>query len=189
MLDGVIAAWKKNSADGHWDRIPSRDYVPYPEWPKYSHLFMTERLAVTGHLEQGQLRRRFFRHRSPVRTILKFPCPHTGRDPAVAQSRQPSVRRSSGRSGRRCGPYRSQCLLSTRAKAGGFRTWWRLLNGGDETLDDTHWIRLSESTNPATERPAKSPRPSRRVLPGGNPKARTGAEVSHSASEGYEAFS
>jgi hypothetical protein len=26
-------------------------------------------------------------------------------------------------------------------KAGGFRTWWRLLNGGDETLDDTHLMR------------------------------------------------
>ena len=28
-------------------------------------------------------------------------------------------------------------------KAGGFRTWWRLLNGGDETLDDTHLMRLA----------------------------------------------
>ena len=45
-LDGVIAAWKKNSADGHWDQIPSRDYVPYPEWPKYLHLFMTARFRM-----------------------------------------------------------------------------------------------------------------------------------------------
>ena len=28
-------------------------------------------------------------------------------------------------------------------KAGGFRTWWRWLNGGDETLDDTHLMRLA----------------------------------------------
>jgi hypothetical protein len=28
-------------------------------------------------------------------------------------------------------------------RAGGFRTWWRLLNGGDETLDDTHLMRLA----------------------------------------------
>ena len=28
-------------------------------------------------------------------------------------------------------------------KAGGFRTWWRLLNGGDETLDDTHLMRMA----------------------------------------------
>jgi DNA-binding transcriptional ArsR family regulator len=28
-------------------------------------------------------------------------------------------------------------------RAGGFRTWWRLLNGGDETLDDTHLMRMA----------------------------------------------
>jgi hypothetical protein len=28
-------------------------------------------------------------------------------------------------------------------RAGGFRTWWRLLNGGDKTLDDTHLMRMA----------------------------------------------
>jgi hypothetical protein len=28
-------------------------------------------------------------------------------------------------------------------RAGGFRTWWRLWNGGDESLDDTHLMRIA----------------------------------------------
>ena len=26
---------------------------------------------------------------------------------------------------------------------GGFRLWWRALSGGDETLDNTHWMRMA----------------------------------------------
>src|SRR5215831_9690376 len=62
-------------------------------------------------------------------------------------------------------------------RAGGFRTWWRLLNGGDETLDDTHLMRLAGRFSRRVRAFAKARGIPGRVLCGGNPEARTGAGV------------